>query len=89
MVTTVPVVSRLRREVRRGGRRESRKEEGDPTGLAPAEVFFTGAVGHLGRRRYRPCGVEREGREEMGVRVSRQPVGQGFDSPRLKDSRRI
>jgi hypothetical protein len=29
-----------------GGRRESRKEEGDPTRLAPAEVFFTDAVGH-------------------------------------------
>jgi hypothetical protein len=36
----------MRREVRRGRSRENRNEEVDPTGHAPADFFFTGAVGH-------------------------------------------
>jgi hypothetical protein len=58
--------AQLRREVRRGGRREGRKEEGDPIGLAPAEFFLTGVGGQDGRR---CCAFETgESKRELGFR---------------------
>jgi hypothetical protein len=49
---------------REKGRGRERKEEGEPTGLAPAALFLTGVDDHHGRRRCRLCGEEKGGGRE-------------------------